>query len=51
MSIIETIEQSSEKPLEEEQNTDTPQYRIKFGTFTILAPNSNPGEYNVHTNA
>jgi hypothetical protein len=44
MSIIEINERSSEKPLEEEQNTDTPQYRIRFGTFTILVPDSNPGE-------
>jgi hypothetical protein len=40
MLPIETQERSVEKPLEEIQNTETPNYRISFGTFVLRVPSS-----------
>lgn len=44
MSPVELEDRLIETPLEDNQNTETPQYRIKFGTFTILAPTPNTGD-------
>jgi hypothetical protein len=38
MSPVQTEEPPLEVPLEEVQNTETPQYRITFGTFTLRVP-------------
>lgn len=38
MSPTQTEERSSETPSEDTQNTETPQYRISFGTFVLRAP-------------
>jgi len=38
MSPIKTEERPIETSSEELQNTETPQYRIVFGTFTLRVP-------------
>ena len=38
MSPVELDERPTELPSEEVQNTETPQYRITFGTFTLMVP-------------
>jgi hypothetical protein len=38
MSPIKTEERPIETSSEEVQNTETPQYRIVFGTFTLRVP-------------
>jgi hypothetical protein len=44
MTSIELEKRSDDTPLEDVQNNDTPQYRLVFGTFTIIAPNPSSGE-------
>lgn len=38
MSPVELDERPVEVPSEDKQNTETPQYRISFGTFTLRVP-------------
>ena len=38
MSPVELEERTTELPSEEVQNTETPQYRISFGTFVLRVP-------------
>jgi|LakMenE18May11ns_1017448.scaffolds.fasta_scaffold9710714_2 hypothetical protein len=38
MSPVQIEERPIESPSEEIQNTETPQYRIVFGTFTLRVP-------------
>jgi hypothetical protein len=44
MSPIELEKRPDDLPLEDIQNNDAPQYRLVFGTFTIIAPNPSSGE-------